>query len=430
MKVEIEHISDIKKKLNIEIPSKRVNVELEAVYHSFKKGIKMKGFRPGKIPRDLIERRYKQQIEEEALSRLINDTYSKTIEEHKLPAVSPPVIGTQKLEKNGEFRYSAVVEVKPELKIEGYLGLEIEKENLQVTDQDVENSLQQIQEMQAELKEIEENRPLKKGDYAFFDCKATLQGKPVRLDKEENISLEIGSNSFLPGFDEKLIDLAKNSEKIVEIDFPDDYQQRDLAGKKVVFQVKLKNIKEKIYPNLDDEFAKDVGSFNTLVELKDQIRNDVENREKNRIQYSLQEQIIDKIIEKNQFEVPPAMIESQINNMIENTRLRLKNQGVDLEKLGGSLDKMRDNYQQPAEKELKTSFILESIAKQESTEVSDEEVTSQLEEIASNTKQSLERIKEIYRQGNAMEELRLKIIEKKTVDFLIEEAKIRNITKS
>jgi trigger factor len=429
MKVEIEEISSIKKRLNFEVPEKRVAVELASAYHNIKKKAKIKGFRPGKIPREIIERRYKQQIEDEAISKIINDTFLKTVEEHNIPVVSRPVIDAQELKRGEGFKYSAVVEVKPEPDIERYLDLEIEREALNVSDQDVEDNLRQFQNAHAVLKEVEENRPLKKGDYAFLDFKATLEGKPFKMERGKDLVLEIGSNSFIPGFDEKLVGLTKNSEKSVEITFPANYQKEDLRGKEINSHVKLKQIKEKVLPKLDDEFAKDFGDYNSMEGLKSKIREDLENRERARIKYSLKEQTIDKIIERNQFEIPPTMVDAKIQDMIESAKIKLKGQGMNLESLGGSLDKMRESYREPAKKEVRAGFILESIARKESIKVNDEEIEEELKEIANSLGQSLERVKEFYQKGSAVEELKSQLLKGKTVDFLIEKAKIINVDK-
>ncbi len=427
MKVVIEDISSIKKRLNFEVPKEVVAGEFASVYRSIRKKAKIKGFRPGKVPREIIERNYKQQIEDEVTTKLINDTFLKAVEEHKISAVSQPAIDAEKFEKEADFKFSAEVEVKPEISIEGYLGLEGEREVINITDQDVLDSLRRIQNTHAELKEVDGDHPIEKGDFVFFDFMAAMDGKPYNMGENENISLEIGSNSFVPGFDDELLGLTKNSEKTVEINFPKDFKEKSLGGKKIVFQVRLKQIKEKILPKLDDEFAKDVTNNPSLAELKNKVREDLERQAKARIRHNLKEQIIDKILDKNQFDVPRVMIETRANSLMESTQARMKDQGINFENLGISLDNMRKNYINSVEREIKTNFILESIAGKESFKVNDDEVEARLQEVADSSEQSLDRIKELYRQGSAIEELKVRLLEEKTIDFLVEKAKIKDI---
>ena len=251
MKVNIEDISGVKKKVHVEIPEDQVAQEINAIYEDLKKTAKIKGFRPGKVPRQILERYYKDYVKGEALQKLIQETVPKAFEDSNLHPVSTPVIDPQELEIGKPFQYSAIIDTKPDFKMEGYLGLNIEGKREDVKDEEVEERVKSLQNLYANLKAIPEPRPIQNGDFVILDYEATMDGKPLEEGKATDYTVEVGSGRFIQAFEEKLVGVKPEEEKEIEVSFPEDYGYKKWAGKSVTFHVKVKEIKEKILPPLD-----------------------------------------------------------------------------------------------------------------------------------------------------------------------------------
>ena len=427
MKANVEEISSIKKKVSIEIPEDQVTQEVESFYKDVGKKAKIKGFRPGKVPRNILERYFKDYVKAEVIQKLIEETYPKALSETDLHPVSPPVIDPGEFEVGKPFQYSAVLEVKPEVKLEGYTGLKIEGKKEEVKDEEVEGRLKALQNLHANLKTISEARPIQAGDYVIVDYEASMGGKPLEGGKAIDFTVEVGSGQFIPAFEEKLIGLKPEEEKEIEVYFPEDYGYQKWAGKTISFHVKIKEIKEKILPPLDDEFAKDLGDYASFEELKAKLKGEIEKEKELGLERQLKDQVMDQLLEANPFEVPESLVEEQTKTLVSDTKLRLAAQGVDLKNLGLSEEKLQEDYKAMAQKQVKTFLILEKIAGQEGIVVTDDEADDRLREMSERMHQKFDVVKRYYEKNGLLPEVKAGIIRDKTLNFLLEKASINYV---
>jgi trigger factor len=424
MKTNVEEVSSVKKKVNIEIPEDQVVKEIDSFYDQLRKKAKLKGFRPGKAPRSILERHFKDYVKAEVIQKLIQDTYPEALSATDLHPVSTPVIDTGELESGKPFQYTAVIEIKPDIKIEGYLGLNIEGKREEVKEEEVEERLKSLQNLHAHLKTISEERPIQNGDFVIVDYEAKMDGKPLEEGKGIDFTVEVGSGRFIPAFEEKLVGLRSSEEKEIEVSFPEDYGYKKWAGKTISFHVKIKEIKEKILPPLDDEFAKDLGDFSSLDDLKARLKQDIEKEKEMALDHQLKDQIVDKLVQANHFEVPEGLVEEQAKALVSDTKLRLTSQGIDFEKLGVSEEKLIEDSREMAKKQVKTFLILEKVADQEGIKVTDEDVEKRLEEISERTHQKFDVVKRYYEKNGLIPEVKAKIMSDQTLDFILQKANI------
>jgi len=424
MKVSVEDISEVKKKVHIEIPEDQVSKEINAIYEDLKKKAKIKGFRPGKVPRPILERYYKDYVKGEALQKLIQETYPKAFEDSHLHPVSTPVIDPQELEIGKSFQYSAIIEIKPDLKIEGYFGLNIAGKKEEVKDEEVRERLEGLRNLYSNLKTISEPRPIQNGDIVIVDYEAKMEGKALEEGKAIDSTIEVGSGRFIPAFEEKLIGAKPEEDKEIEVSFPEDYGFKKWAGKTIVFHVKVKEIKEKILPTLDDEFAKDLGSYSSLEDLRAQLRKDLEKEKRLALDRQLKDQIVDQLMEANPFELPESLVEEQARSLVSDTKMRLSSQGMAFESLGVSEDKLKEEYKETAKKQVRTFLVLEKISEQEGITVTDDEVEERLKETSERTHQKLDTVKRYYEKNGLIPEVKAGILSNKTLNLLLERAHI------
>ncbi|MDP2971331.1 MAG: trigger factor, partial [Deltaproteobacteria bacterium] len=328
MNIIVEEISSIKKKVNVEIPDDQVTKEVESFYQQVGKQAKIKGFRPGKIPRGILERHFKDYVKSEVIQKLIQETYPAALSEKDLHPVSPPVIDPGELESGKPFQYSATVEVKPEIKIEGYIGLNIEGKKESPKEEEVEERLKGLQNLHAQLRTVPEPRPIQSGDHVIIDYEARMDNKPLEEGKAVDFTVEVGSGRFIPALEEKLVGLNLEEEKEIEVPFPEDYGYKKWAGKTVSFLVKVKEIKEKVFPPLDDEFAKDLGDYASLEDLKAKLKEEIEKEKELILDRQLKDQLIEQLIQANSFEIPESMVVEQAKALVSDTKLRLASQGI------------------------------------------------------------------------------------------------------
>jgi len=424
MKATVEEISSIKKKVMIEIPEDEVSREIDSFYEELRKKAKIKGFRPGKAPRSILERQFKEYVKAEVLQKLVQDSYPTALSEKDLHPVSDPVVEPGELQNGKPFQYSATIDVKPEIKLVGYLGLKIDGKKEEVKDEEVGERLKRLQELHANLKTISEARPIQNGDYVIVDYEAKMDGKPLEEGKGIDFTVEVGSGRFIPAFEENLIGLKPEEEKEIAIPFPEDYGYKKWAGKTVSFHVKIKEIKEKIFPPLDDEFAKDLGDYASLEELKVKLRGEVEKEKELALERQLKDQVVDQLLQANPFEVPEILVEEQAKAYVSDTKLRLATQGMALKNLGVTEDKLQEDYRETARKQVRTFLILEKIAGQEGITVTDEEAEDRLREISERTNQKFDMVKRYYEKNGLIPEVKAGIMSNKTLDFLLQKANI------
>jgi trigger factor len=386
----------------------------------------LQGFRKGKAPRKIIEMNYGEGVFfDGALDIALSPAYAKAIEELSIEPVARPDIDIKEIGKGKDLVFEAVVAVKPEVTIGEYKGVEVEKVNAEVSDEDLATELTKQQEMNGRLVNVED-RAIEDGDTAIIDFEGFVDGVAFEGGKGENHNLVIGSGSFIPGFEEQLIGKNTGEELDVNVTFPEPYQSAELAGKDAVFKVAVKGIKVKELPELDDEFAKDTSEFDTLEELKTDIRTKMEESAKSQSEAATRDRVIDAVVATMTAEIPDQMVEAEIDGMLQDFEYQLRYQGLDLEKYlqftGSSMQTMRETMQDDALVRVRTSLTLETISKQENIEVTEEDLEKEFEKLAEQQGQSVEDVKKMF--GTQTEYMKASIETRKTVDFLVENAKL------
>ncbi len=427
MRASAEEISPIKRKISIEIPEDQVTQEVDSFYKELGRTAKIKGFRPGKVPRNILERYFKDYVKAEVVRKLIEDTYPKALSETHVEPVSPPVLDPGEFAEGKPFQYIAEIEVKPEIKLEGYTGLKIEGKKEEVKDEEVEARVKALQNLHSNLKTISEVRAIQAGDYVILNYEASWGGKTLEGGKAIDFTVEVGSGQFIPAFEEKLIGLKPEEESEIEVTFPQDYGYQKWAGKTVSFHVKIKEIKEKVLPPLDDEFARDLGDYSSLGELKDKLKGEIEKEKELALERQLRDQVVDQLLEANPFEVPESLVEEQAKALVSDTKLRLAAQGVVLKNLGVSEEKLQEDYKTMAQKQVRTFLILEKIAGQEGIAVTDQEAEDRLKEMSERMQQKFDVVKQYYEKNGLLPEVKAGIIRDKALSFVLEKANIHYV---
>ncbi|MEN6466109.1 MAG: trigger factor [Syntrophaceae bacterium] len=428
--VKIEEINPVKKKLSFEIPWDDVRKELDSAYEKIGKKARIKGFRPGKTPRRLLENYYKEEAESEAVSSIISKAYWEAVEQNKLMPATQPEIDQKGIEKEKDFQFTVTVEVSPDVDPKDYHGIEFEQEGTDVTDADIDKRIEELRQVYSTLEDLTEDRGIENGDYVTIDFEGKIGGEPVKDLKGEGVLLEIGSNRFLPGFEEKLIGQKNGQTAEFKLALPESFQLKDAAGKEVDFTAAVKGIKFKKVPELNEEFIKNFDKYQSLDQLRSDVHVSLEEEAKTKAKADLRKNITDRLLESNQFEVPDAIVERQINIMLLNMQRRMVANGMDPKQSAEMVSGWRESARPEAVRQVKLSFLLEAIAKKESLAVGDEEMEESLKNIASRYGQDYEKVKKSYQESNMLEELRAELLEQKTLDFLEDRAKITQVKKS
>ena len=426
MNVRVEDVSSIKKKLVFEVAAERVDKEIGKAFRKIGKTAKVKGFRAGKVPESVLEKYYGPQMEQEVLKGLINDTYFKALSEHKVAAVGEPhIVDSSGVTKGQPFTYEAEVEIKPEVIAKDYTKVALEKEKFTAEPKMVDSRLEEMRTSRAQV-EVSSRKQARAGDSVIIDFEGFIGDEAFAGGKGEDYVLELGSGSFIPGFEDQVVGMQRDQAKDVTVSFPKDYGQQELAGKPAVFKVVLKEIKEKIVPELNDEFAKGFG-VETLAELREQLQKNYETQETNRIENDLREKLVSVLIERNPIDVPEAMISSQLDYMYQSITNRMRSQGMTPEMLGVTPENFRENYRATAIDQVKGTLLLEAIGRQESLVADESEIDARLAEIAEMAKAPLDMVKKYYAGAEARSGLLAQIGEEKVVRFLLDNAKIKEV---
>ena len=422
--VRIEEVNPVKKKFLFDIPWVDVKKEMDSVYRGVGKKARVKGFRPGKTPRKVLEAYYKEEAEGQTISNLVNRLYGEVLKKNNIVPVTEPVIDQDGIEKDKNFIFSATVEVEPIIEPKDYIGLELEKEKIKIADKDVQAKLEELRHVYSTLEDVKGNRDIIKGDFVSIDFEGKHDGESIEELKREDYMLEIGSERFFPGFEEQLIGLKKGESKEVTVKIPDDYASEKIAGKDIPFSVTVKGIKEKILPELDKNFVKNLENCESIEELKQDIKKSLEEENKVRIDMELKGQIVDKILERNEFQVPPSLVERQIFSMMIDAKRRMILGGMDPEKAAEVSANLHDKFKDEAEKIVKFSYLINGITEKESIEVYENDVEDKLKDFAGKYAQDYESLKKSYEEGDRIEQFKLKILEEKTLDFIEGQAKV------
>jgi trigger factor len=425
MSAKFEKLEGNQGVLTVEVDAEKVNESLDSAFKKVVKQVNVPGFRKGKMPRPLFEKRFGvESLYQDAIDLMLPDAYTAAIEETGIEPVDRPEIDVEQIEKGKSFIFTAKVIVKPEVKLGEYKGIEVEKFDTSVTDEDVDNEIKGLQEKQAELVVKEEGKA-ELGDTVVMDFEGFVDDEAFEGGKADNYSLELGSGQFIPGFEEQLVGLGTGESKDVEVSFPEEYHATELAGKPAVFKVTLHEIKGKELPELDDEFAKDVDDeVETLDALKEKIKSRLEHDKKHQEEHHIQDTVVEKATAASEIDVPEIMFDNEVDRMLQEFEQRLQMQGMNLELYfqfsGQNEQALRDQMKEEAEQRVRGSLTLEAIGKAENIEASEEELNEELEKMSSQYNMTVENIRAAL--GN-LDALKGDIVARKTVQFLVDNSK-------
>ncbi|KXS48896.1 trigger factor [Halanaerobium congolense] len=424
MEVKKDVLEGNKVKLEIEIESDRVDEALEQAYRQVVKDVEIPGFRKGKAPRKIIEQRFGEEVlHKDALDILIPQGYSEAVEEADIEPIAQPDIEDFYISKGEAATFTAIVEVKPEVELGEYKGLGIEKEDTEVKEEEISQRLEKMQDEHSQLMTAEREE-LQEGDFAIIDFTGYVDGEEFPGGSAEEYSLEIGSGSFIPGFEEQLIGMKVGEEKTVEITFPEDYNAEDLAGADASFDVVLKEIKVKQRPELDDDFAVEASDYETMDELRVSIEEEIAEQKETSAENNFREKLIKKASKNAEVNITDTLIDEQLDQMFERLSQSISQQGLDMETylgyIGMDEESWREDNRETASDRAKELLVLEAIADIEEIEVSDEEIDEEVNEIAEMHDQEPEQIKAILQMQGQLAQLKEDIRRQKTIEFLIE----------
>jgi trigger factor len=426
MSLQVENLEKNMAKLTITVSAQEFEKALNESFQKNKNKFSVPGFRKGKVPRDMVEKFYGNTLYKDATDIILDKTYADAVEESGLDIVSNPEIDIKEIGKGKDFVYTATVAVKPEVILGQYKGVEVKRADEEVSEEDIEQALKKEQDRNARLITVDD-RPVEDGDNLLIDFDGRIDGVSFEGGKAEDYPLVIGSGSFIAGFEEQVKNHSLGEEFDINVAFPENYHAKELAGKPAVFTVKIKEIKKKELPELDDEFASEISEFETLDEYKADLKNKLSEAKKKSAAYENENTVINKVIENTALEIPEPMVETQANkllqNYINNISSNLSGQGLTFEQYmqytGTTIEGLREQMKERALKSIKTSLVLEAIVKAENIEVSKERVEEEIEKLAKDYKMEVEQFRKVN-GDNVMENLKLQ----EAVDFIVAEAKL------
>lgn len=429
MQVTVEDVSSVKKILHIEVPQDQVVRELDKAYNQLKKTAKIKGFRPGKAPRSVLERMFKKDVHGDVTSKLLQDSFVEALKETSLNIVGNPQIDPPQLEEKGPYKYDATVEVKPEIDDIDFKGLNLKKALYRVTDEEMEAQLKMLQKNLAQQKPVTEDRPAQANDFVLIDYEGFEGGKPFpETQLTKNFTMKIGAGAISKTLDEEVIGMKPGEEREISVNFPEDHFNDKLANHDITFHVKLHEIREEILPEADDEFAKKLGRYETLDDLKNAIKDNLNEGYQKRVEQELNEQIYEGLIEKTEFELPESMVDYELKNIIDEIEKTLTYYNKSIEDQGMTKEMLAEKHRETAEKKVRRHLILGKIIDQENMELSDEELEEGFTDMAQAMNQPVEAVKSYYQQNqDNLDFFKHTLLEKKAIRLIIKSSNIEEI---
>jgi trigger factor len=422
MDVNVEEINTLTRKITVTLPEDSVRSKLNQAYDKLKKETKMKGFRRGKVPRSVIEKYYKAQVEAETGEKLVQDTYFDAIEKQGVDPIVHPEIKEVKYNDDGSFTFVAEVDVRPTFDLGQYKGLEVEKEDILITDEEIQLELEKMQKNLAALRSVTD-RPIQKEDVVIVDFQGFHDGAPMPQVKNDNYSIDVGSGNMGVEFEEKLIGMNKGEEGTQVVDFPESHPNPIIKGKKVEFRITVKDVKERVLAEIDDEFAKEAGEeFKTLDDLKASIKERITKQREERAEGAITDKIMQKLLDAHEFEVPKRLVAFEIEQMIKQTEQQFEQSGMSLEAAGLSREKLAEQNAEMAGKRVRGDFILKKIAEVEQIKVEEEDMERGLKRIGDMYNMPVAKVKEFFQNRDDLLPLMNELLNEKILAFLREQA--------
>jgi trigger factor len=428
MEATITDINSVKKKIQIEIPQTDVAKAVDAAYLELKKNAKVKGFRPGKTPRAVLERMFNKDVQADVANTLIQNSFLDAVKQHSLAFIGMPDIDPPALDPAAPYIYDVTLEVKPELAPIDFNGVPLKKTLYKLSEAEVDKQIELLQKQLAEFKPIDEARAVADSDFAVIDYEGFKDGLPfAQTQKTENYTLKIGRKMITEDFDREVTGMMIGEQKTFPITFPEDYHNKDLAGIAVSFTVTLKEIRKEVIPGADDDFAKKMGPFQTLEDLKDAIRKNLQQGYDKRSQQEIQEQIFEKLLTED-FELPETLVKYELDGIVEDTEMRFSQSNMTLDQLGLSREKLEEEYRDVAEKQVRRHLFLSKIIEQEKMELTDDQLNEEYASFAQAVGQPIDFIKTYYKSNpDKLDGFKHALLEKKVFDLIIEKAVIEEV---
>ena len=424
MKVDIDELSPVQRKVHVELPAETVAGEFSRAYKNLGRRVRVKGFRTGKIPRTVLQGIYGDEVKGEVRSHLVEESLAEIVKERGLQIVSRPELETNDLRETESFSFSAIFEIKPELEVKDYLGMPIEKLSITVTEAQVDEALRRLQENHARLEPVADREVVQKGDFATLDFEGTLDGKPFSGGKAQNYVLEVGAGQALAEFDEAVVGLKLGEGKTVSVNYPEDFPNKEIAGRLVEFSLTAHEIKHKVLPTLDDDFAKDHGECASLEELKNKLRQRLEEEMARYQADELKEQLLTRLIERHSFSIPQALVERQTRYLMERYQNQMAGQRSEQTT---PMEEVRKNLEQRAMRQVRATLLVEKIAELEKIEVSDKDVQERVDLLARAAGERSKNLREFYARAEARDDLRTQMVFDRTLGFLLERATVNEV---
>jgi len=427
MSIKIEKTENANElKLSFEVEAIKFDEAIKKVYTKSAKYFNIPGFRKGKAPMAMIEKQYGSEIfYEDAFNEIVPEIYEKELKENNIEAVSKPNLDVEQIGKGQDLKFTAVVQIKPEVKLGKYKGIQIKKIEYNVSDEDIEHELGHMAERNSRIVPVED-RAVENGDITVIDFEGSVDGVKFEGGKAEGHELEIGSGSFIPGFEEQIIGMKQDEEKDIKVKFPDDYFSEDLKGKEAVFHIVLHEIKKKELPEINDDFAKDTSEFETLEELKNSIKEKLEEENKSKMKYETEEEAIKEVCKSTQIDIPSGMIDTELDNMVKDIETRLSYQGMNMEMylqmIGKTLEEFKKEGEEQAKETIKTRLILEQIVKDEDIKPDEKKLEEKLEEMAKAYGKEKDELK---KNEYFMEYLTKQLTQEKAIELIVTNAKLK-----
>ena len=419
----VEDLSPVVKKVSVEVTPDRVKDALDTAYTTVSRTVKLKGYRQGHVPRRLVERYFGDDVRKDVAQKLVTGSIHEALAEHHLDPVAPPRVENGSVEAGQPFKYTATVEVRPRVEPRDYEGLGIARVDSTVTDAQVDERVEELRTSQAMFVPVEGREAVEAGDYVSADYQGTVDGAPLRGASREGVLLEVAPGSLLENKADGLIGARVGETRELSVSFPADYAVEELRGKDGRFQVAVKGLKKREVPALDDAFVQDLGGEQkTVADLRAKIRADLEKQRKDRAESEQREALLAALVEKNPIEAPPALVERNVDAMLQGMLEGFMRRGIDPRQLGLNLDRMRDELRQRALLEVKGYLLLEAIAEKEKIEVTEDDLAKHFDKLAAELKQPADKIRTAFRRQDSLDGLKGRLRQDKALAFLLSKA--------
>jgi trigger factor len=426
--VQLEDIDAVKKRVIFEVPFRKLQDAMDAQYRDLRKTVQLKGFRRGKVPISILRSYFKDKVEADATRAVIEETFESGLAENNINPVSILKVEPEAVEQDKPFKYVAEIEVPPPVELKEYKGLELTRFLREPTEEEVDERLQTLRETHSRLSPLPEGRGVREGDQLTVDVTATVDGEPLERLTVTDYGMELGRDFFVPGFDEKITGMLPDDTKKITLDLPEDFPAKDLKGKTVDFEVTIKEAKERVLPELDDDFAKDLGDHETLEQLKESIRKNIQELHDMETRREVENQLVDRLVEEHEVQAPESMVEQQISRALDQTREQLARFGVSPDDMPAPTQEQRDRLRPSAERTVKAGLILQAVGEKEGIEVSDEELEKAIEKRAEELGYPVEDLKDLLEEHNMLREIKSNLLQEKTVEFVLENADVTERT--